>query len=516
MNTHLSRILLPVSCSFCLIVSVLFSSVSVNAVTDTIIGDPISSTSVVSRTVSNYLGSLSYGLTVPTYLYSIPFVQTVYDQDSSLYSFDATYTYVYTLTFPSAVKSQFLTGSWNIPFHINMTSHFYVEPGSGGSITEVQPSSFTDTTFRYDLSSNGVQSDGVSVFVNYSESASLSNYSCRIDFLDYFVSQTTLDIPITFHVQGTVLDNGNDSLGRQLSAYNVETTFTQTSSYSASGIVFNQPSFHQSTEYYTILQALNASNLAGAAASPALVQDILDLLEAWTEDSNGVMVDFPYFSSQVLTYLGSIDSDTTDLVTDISSILSYFITLCDQTDQLESYLYDIYSVITSANHSSAGDTGVQVYRNLYSLLFAYVAGFTGLPRSSSSLSPSSISTSTYNRWVEIISAAIESKLDLANTVPAADLTQYAGDMSEVESVGAANHSSEVALWTDVSQRANTILSGSAVPVALAHTQVWYVAAIQYIWDHLSLFSFVISVCLIGGWIVVIFGRINQFSRLKDE
>lgn len=398
-----------------------------------------------------------------------------------------------------------------------MTSHFYVEPGSGGAIVEVQPSVFTDTTFRYDLSSNGVQSNGVSVFLDYNESASNSNYACRIDFVDYFVAQQTLDIPITFHVQGTVLDNGNDSLGRQLSAYNVETTFTQGSSYLNSGIVFNQPSFHLSTEYYTILQALNESNLAGAAASPALVQDILDLLEAWTQDSNGVMVDFPSFSSQVLTYLGSIESDSDALVSDISSILTYFMTLCDQTDQLETYLYNIYQVIDGTAHTTSGSVSVQTYRNLYTMLYAYVAGFTGLSRSTSSLTPESISTATYNRWIQIIGDAIESKLNLANSNSAAVMTQYENDVDAVQNIGQANNTFEDQVWSDVSSRLVRIGLDATSSTVTLPAAVWFTSAVEYVWGRLGIFAFVISVTIVGGWVTILLGRINKYGgTFRDE
>lgn len=228
-------------------------------------------------------------------------------------------------------------------------------------------------------------------------------------------------------------------------------------------------------------------------------------------------MELSFFSSQVLTYLGSIESDSDTLVSDISSILTYFITLCDQTDQLETYLYNIYQVIDGTAHTSSGSVSVQTYRNLYTMLYAYVAGFTGLGRSTSSLTPESISTATYNRWIQIIGDAIESKLNLANSNSAAVMTQYENDVDAVQNIGQANNTFEDQVWSDVSSRLDRIGLDATSSTVTLPAAVWFTSAVEYVWGRLGIFAFVISVTIVGGWVTIILGRINKYgSTFRDD
>lgn len=444
-----------------------------------------------------------------TYSYTLPFNTESYGQDNFLYTFDSSYTYEVVLGFPSQMRRQYISGTWTIPVNINFTHQYYVSD-LDGNVTLASSSPFSDSTFRFDLSWDQYLEEGLSLNVIYRESASLSQYSVVCSFSDFYVYEQYITVPVTIHFLGSILNEHNVSRVN-LSAYNVGTTFAVDASYTASNIGLTGSTFQNSSLYYSVLNAINASNASGSGASLTVVEDILSLLESWTEDSNGVMVDFPYFSDQVLTYLGSLDSNTDDLESYMSTALGYLITIMDNTDQLETYLSNIYNTLHLNNYSSV-NTSITPYKDVVSLLVSLCAGFTGAAATSQSIS--SIRTTTYNRWVSLITEAVVAGLEQSGQASSADQTQYENDMDTVSSVGSANHAYEVSLWTDVQSRYQNIVGDATPPGKTLDSAVWFTSAVEYVWSHLGIFAFVISVTIVGGYLVIVLGRINQFGRIK--
>lgn len=271
--------------------------------------------------------------------------------------------------------------------------------------------------------------------------------------------------------------------------------------------------FVRDREYYNLVQALNEFSIYGLGDIDVATTRLFSIVQqftGWDFATQLVELDFPNFASQLFTVIRQAGAAGIDLsITNnlISQVVSKLTSVLDSQVELESLLSNLYDVVSDRSRfSSSYYDKFGNIADLPSYLACILYGLTGV-NAGNTISFQSISDLTYNRWVDLISSAVASALAEQDQNVSANLA------TDRESAGVANmlvHNREENLWADVSS--DLLELNVNPPSQVTSTAVWYTGAVEGVWSRLGVFSFVLSVALIGGYFVVVLGRIGGMSR----
>lgn len=282
------------------------------------------------------------------------------------------------------------------------------------------------------------------------------------------------------------------------------------------------PQFYMSNEYYSLLYALNNSDLNDI---DDILTQVRNLLSSWLGSNDPLYISFPDFTQSLLTALGSLVSNTsTDYSSQLATIIGQLANIYANQQAIaydvattESYCYDIsqymnflYSFISGRHIMDNPGSGAIEANNMYYLLYSLAVGLTGdYQFSVSGQRDPDMAQLTYDRWVEIIRDAIGDSLTDAS---------LRLDVAKVSSEESDYHSIEVSVWDDIFEVLDShpgyLTFWEAymdAPSAIQGAGVWYVGQIEDLWERIGWITYIISTILIAGVLVLFLGKINQFK-----
>lgn len=466
------------------------------------------------------------------------------------------------LSFPNVVRGTYVTGNVSIPLYFvshNSSSPvtFYQSDGMAWQYTSRQ---LTDYTKRYDLSLKTVSTDSMRCFLVNESSNNI--YRLNIEFNDFLVptggdyaSKISIDLNYHFDFSLTTAVTSFDSHDNYyclISAVLLDIDPNNIAGLDANGFL-NSPSFTYSNDYYTVFNAvkdgLNADWIANGVDYSSIIAQILSVLNQMKQaDYDFRYVNFTAFSNSVLSFLGSMASDLSvledlspidynnilnqintklqnihgnvvnvrNLVTDVYNEL---VVIHNDIGDLNSWMAEIYQYISGYTFTydvpdpDEGTISIEGYsQSIIGLIYAIASSFTGDNLlEGRDLNFDSLSSNTYDRWVDIISDALFRAFD--GHVPAGS-DALGLDIDSINLSESNLHLYEEGLWDRVYyvlDDGNFFATHSSAPASVVGTGDWFVAAINSIYGQLGIFTFVISTILLAGLFVVILGRIRQFN-----
>lgn len=391
----------------------------------------------------------------------------------------------------------------------------------------------TDLSQRFSLYlDNPYIAEGVRV--DLLPSNSNFGYRVTVHFEDYLTTGTgvlaLLDIPlrISYNFSFTapltpILDaNGvaTNTYTQPLTAvlFPVRPTFNN----NQANINIQLPQFYLSNEYYTLLSALNNSDLNDI---DDILTQVRNLLTAWLGTNDPLYISFPDFTQSLLTALGTLVSNSSvdyssqlaTIIGQLANIYANQLSIAQDVSDTESYCYDIaqymnflYTFVSGRHYMDNPGSGAIEANNMYYLLYSLAVGLTGdYQFSVSGQRDPDMAQLTYDRWVEIIRDAIGDGLTDAS---------LRLDVAKVSSEESDYHAIEVSVWDDIfsvlDSHPGYLTFWEAymdAPSAIQGAGVWYVGQIEDLWERIGWITYIISTILIAGVLVLFLGKINQFK-----
>lgn len=207
----------------------------------------------------------------------------------------------------------------------------------------------------------------------------------------------------------------------------------------------------------------------------------------------GLGIDSSASMENLLGTLSAISSDTALL----SSVLS-------NVSSINSTFTNFYSMLGNFVATGSQNPNYQNFFNAMRIYMQRIQAMLSGWSTNNATTPLDLANLTFDRWVDIISTAMENQ--------APDMTQAEADRDNVQSLSDTQHSAEVAIFTQADNALDDIDFNLSVPSGLIGAAVSIMSLTTLIWNSLGDFQFIAIATLTAGMIIVLLGVINRFHK----